>query len=59
MVFRITGVEGRIVRLEPLVRVEGIDGAAYDGSQDGRLVFTIRFSEEAGRDDLVIEFERQ
>jgi hypothetical protein len=39
--------------------VEGIDRATYDASQDGRLVFTIEFSEETGRDTLVIEFERQ
>ncbi|MHC4428682.1 MAG: DUF6265 family protein, partial [Planctomycetota bacterium] len=58
-VFLISAIEGRLVRLEPLRGVEGIDRATYDASQDGRLVFTIEFSEETGRDTLVIEFERQ
>lgn len=37
----------------------GVQRMTYDGSAPGRLVATLEFGEDAGREPIVIEFERR
>ena len=59
LVFNVSSVKGRVLRLEPAGGAEGLEWATYDASDEGRLVFRLEFSEETGRSPLVIEFERK